>query len=448
MSKIPAIAWALPWFATLTFCASSRSEDVGMLSDAEALDGRARDAGPANDAMVGTDGALHDAVPSMDGEPTDAFASDALPMPLDASTVDSGALDAMPLDAMPPDAGCLPPLANCDGTGLTCEVNTSTNSRNCGACGHDCLGASCMQGYCASTTGARGDGLQHAMAAGVAYATNTNALPPSDYYIGRLTNQGTIYEQIASGNGAPGGVLADANYVYFAISGTPSTVYRKAHTASATAAPEVLFQTASFPAWMVIRSGTLYWMTGDYLNATVYKRAMNAPAMDLGTQITTVGEPRVSSFVATSTTLYWMVQTNTANTLRELSLTATVASDVPNAPNPGLGMAVPPLHADANRVYWGGVGNQAGVYAYYAGGSVVRLSDLSAQQVYADPLSDQLYFGDPSNFTPLYRMSRNGGTPVEISASFLGGDLAGSDAQYIYAFPGWGSSISVYRYLK
>lgn len=427
---------ALPLFLSLTFCSSSSKRDGGDGGDG----GSAGDAGGLDAQVTGTDAGPSDGPPG-DASPGDALAADASPS--DAGLTDGAPTDASTHDAAVPDAGCAPPLANCNGTGLTCEVNTSTSSLHCGACGRSCLGAACNSGYCAPTTGGRGDGLQHIMFQGVAYATDTNALPQSDYFIGRLTNQGKTYDQIASGTGATGGIEADASYFYFAVSGNPSHVYRKAHTAAPAAAPEMLFQTATFAAWMVIRGGTLYWMSGDYLNATIYKRAMNAPPSDTGTQVTTVGEPRVSSFVATSTTLYWMVQTNTANVLRKLSVTGTVAADVPNAPT----TPVMSIHADANRVYWGVSGNQAGVYSYYDGGSVVRLSAISARSAYPDLLSDQLYFGDPFTVTPLYRMPKTGGTPVEI-ATTLFGELAGSDAQFVYGFGGWGSTTPVYRFVK
>jgi hypothetical protein len=441
---------ATPFFLALTWCSSSSNNDAEN-RDASVLDGAATDVGHASDALFGADAISTDAV-AMDAAPMDAAPSDAGPTDVlggDALLADASSADGALHDAMVSDAGCVPPLANCNGSGLTCEVNTSTNALNCGACGHSCLGAMCTSGFCSYTMGGRGDGLQHIMVAGVAYATDTNALPPGDYFIGRLTNQGMTYDQIASGTGAPGGVEGDANYFYFAVSGNPSsTVYRKAHTAAAAAAPEVLFHTSTFPAWMVIRGGILYWMTGDYISATVYKRSMTAPPSDLGTQITTVGEPRVSSFVATSTTLYWMIQKGTANILRELSVTATAAVNVPNAPTTPLGTALEPIHADTKRVYWGVTGSNAGVYTYYAGGQVVQLSNIASRSVFSDPLSDQLYFGDPFTITPLYKMTKTGGAPVEISRSFLGGDIAGSDAQFVYAFPGWGSNIPVYRYVK
>jgi hypothetical protein len=44
---------------------------------------------------------------------------------------------------------CVPPYADCDRIAMNgCEVNTSTDAKNCGACGNACNGMSCASGAC------------------------------------------------------------------------------------------------------------------------------------------------------------------------------------------------------------------------------------------------------------------------------------------------------------
>ncbi|HWA71689.1 MAG TPA: hypothetical protein VG937_05135 [Polyangiaceae bacterium] len=55
-------------------------------------------------------------------------------------------------------ASCTPPYADCDGDGVDCEVNTETNSDNCGGCGANGLSCSAVwnarhgSGHCANST--------------------------------------------------------------------------------------------------------------------------------------------------------------------------------------------------------------------------------------------------------------------------------------------------------
>jgi hypothetical protein len=43
---------------------------------------------------------------------------------------------------------CDPGKADCDKDGLTCETNLGTDTQNCGACGHDCVGGTCQAAVC------------------------------------------------------------------------------------------------------------------------------------------------------------------------------------------------------------------------------------------------------------------------------------------------------------
>jgi hypothetical protein len=363
------------------------------------------------------------------------------------------AADAAPMDSALPDAavmhdaGCVPPLANCNGSGMTCEVNTATNSMNCGECGRSCFGAQCSSSLCNGTPIAPAEALQATEVQGIAYFFSTNALPATFYDLRRASNEGTTPEMIAMGTGAPGGLDVDANYVYFAVQSTQPTVYRKGHTAPAAAAPEVVFNPVTFPQWMALRGGVLYWLSAEP-NQHVFKRALGAPMTDQGTQLTTASESHVDQFTATSTTLYWVRGVGNTYTLRRFALTATAALDVPGAPGAPLAPSTP-IHADATRVFWGVYGGSpaSGLYSYYWGDVPKRIFASNAVRLaFPDALSDQVYFADWAS--PIYRMAKTGGSPVEVAAIFFGYDFFGTDAHFLFADGQWGTSDTGYRYVK
>jgi hypothetical protein len=419
---------------SLAKCGSptSQAEDAAPDASAAAADARAHaDAAPNADATP-----LLDAMPGGDAMPS----ADAMPGQ-DAAAMDGGPPDATAV----PDAGCVSPLANCNGSGLTCEVNTATNSMNCGECGRSCFGAQCSSSLCNGTPIAPAEALQATEVQGIAYFYSSNALPATFYNLRRATNEGLTAEMIAMGTGAPGGLDVDANYVYFAVQGTmQSTVYRKAHTASAAAAPEVVFNPMTFPQWMAVRGGVVYWLSGEP-NQHVFKRALNAPMADQGTQLTTVSESHVDQFTATSTTLYWVRGAGNTYTLRRFALTGTAALDVASAVvSPAIS-----IHADATRVFWGVYGGSPapGLYSYYWGDAPRLVFASNAVRIaFPDSLSDQVYFMDW--VSPVYRMAKTGGTPVEVAATFLGYDVIGTDAHFIFADAQWGTSSTGYRYVK
>jgi hypothetical protein len=237
--------------------------------------------------------------------------------------------------------------------------------------------------------------------------------------------------------------------VYYAIQGSPnSKVYRKGHTVSATVPPELLFSTSSFPTWMVLRGGTFYWISSTGSPPFyVYKRSATAPPTDLGTQVTQMSEGAAPiAFTATSTTIFWVEDVAGSYLLRQLALTGTAAI---TAATPA-GLAFTTLHADQAKVYWGVrfPVDVAGVYSTYFDGPTTRLTSIYAASAVPDAVSDQVYFGDGFSVSPLYKVSKSGGTAVEISPTFLGYDFVGTDARFVFARGGWGSFSPVYEYVK
>ncbi|MEM7604439.1 MAG: hypothetical protein AAF411_03710 [Myxococcota bacterium] len=116
-------------------------------------------------ACTGSDPADHDASTRLDAGADGAGALDAaqdesIDTASDDAAMDTGesaeagldlSTDTLSTDTAPDDPlECEAPLADCDGTRATgCEVDTSADARNCGACGRSC-GASqrCEEGRC------------------------------------------------------------------------------------------------------------------------------------------------------------------------------------------------------------------------------------------------------------------------------------------------------------
>lgn len=376
------------------------------------------DAAPHLDATVNPDATTNpDAMPSPDAEP---------------------APDAMgPADTGPsPDAGCVAPLADCNGDGMSCETDTSTNSLSCGACGHSCFGATCSSSLCDPTVLATpGNAYRSGVSGSFVYYIRVNAFPPSSYNLHRVPVDGTgIAEPISNGAGAPGGLDMDQTHVYFAIQGTPSTVYQKAHTASATSTPEIVFTTPDLPLYLVRRSDAFYWIS-QYPNvapARVFRRALNAPPNDVGAEIAHgVDRSRVTSFAATSSVAYWVEDDLGGHaTLKALVLSSTVVRTIVDAPI----STDANLHVDQGAVYWAlRDSGRAGVYRYYLGGSVQGLvSRVNLYTAIPDPTSDQVYIGEAFSGTSISVISKGGGALRRIASHGAGNDFAGLTTNFLF----------------
>jgi hypothetical protein len=108
--------------------------------------------------------------------------------------------------------------SGCPGLEVRCSgtcVNTDTDAKNCGACGHDCLGASCAQAVCAAASlGMASDTLSDLV-------VDANNLYWSSYTGGsvmQLPKSGGAAFPIATGVGPTVQLAAEGSNVYFATS--------------------------------------------------------------------------------------------------------------------------------------------------------------------------------------------------------------------------------------
>jgi hypothetical protein len=99
-------------------------------------------------------------------------------------------------------------------------VDTMSDSKNCGQCGHDCQGNFCSSGLCLATgitVGVRP--VQLAVDPGFVFFTDLSG------FVGRVPKAGGMQATLATGLSNPYGVTVNATNVYFTCQGTVAAGY-------------------------------------------------------------------------------------------------------------------------------------------------------------------------------------------------------------------------------
>jgi sugar lactone lactonase YvrE len=137
-------------------------------------------------ALVSTDGGLD--------------AQDEPPPPID----DGGGVD------VPGEDGCAPGLGRCGAS--TCNINFKADPKNCGACGHDCLGGTCFEGDCQPVlvAGQQSEPAYVALDATHVYWTNSG-----NGTVWRANKDGTNAVPIAQGQASPWVIRVRNGRVYW-----------------------------------------------------------------------------------------------------------------------------------------------------------------------------------------------------------------------------------------
>lgn len=143
--------------------------------------------------------------------------------------VDGGRADAA-IDRAVTDASP-PPPADARGDVLTdprCPgVDLATDPKNCGRCGHDCLGGACAGGACRPVVLASGLTSPRAITVEGSYVYFT-ALTPLGASAFRAPTAGGAYQELCTVPGAPAGIATDGIDVYWAApaSGGDGAIWR------------------------------------------------------------------------------------------------------------------------------------------------------------------------------------------------------------------------------
>jgi hypothetical protein len=156
------------------------------------------------------------------------------------------------------------------GDASACAANLQTDSMNCGACGHDCLGAACAAGMCAPA-GVGNNGNLTNLGAGFALDTNNVYVSGQEVSGNKVTNviaalplsggAPSILAQTTTGAWTGNSILLADGHIYWSDENR-AAVYTVALTASAAAAKNLYDDGAgSSPlAGLGATSSTLYWL--------------------------------------------------------------------------------------------------------------------------------------------------------------------------------------------
>ncbi len=209
---------------------------------------------PSLDGLSGGDASTFDA------------ASDVAPALDAADEASVDALDEPLLDA--PDE----PVCDATTCGGTC-VDLDTSSTHCGACGHDCLGAACTAGRCATTVLVTGENAPYDLAA------DTGHVFWSDKGSGQVvtcsvTNCNATHTVLAT-FGVPDDVAIDANNVYWSETG--GNVFACAR-AGCSQSPTPLASGQAGIDGIATANGIVYWSTSTAVMKCAATGCGNAPS--------------------------------------------------------------------------------------------------------------------------------------------------------------------------
>jgi len=108
--------------------------------------------------------------------------------------------------------------SNCDGEPANgCEKQLTTDGKNCGVCGHDCLGGTCLAGKCQPFTIALGEPKPWSIAVDSTHVYWSNYT--STGAIRRATITGGAAENLATSQNLPNGIAVNSTRIYWAAEG-------------------------------------------------------------------------------------------------------------------------------------------------------------------------------------------------------------------------------------
>jgi hypothetical protein len=233
--------------------------------------------------------------------------------------------------------------------GTTC-VNLASDTHNCGACGHDCLGATCTANLCTPSVVGSGQPTPNSLAVGFGYVFWTNAGTATQNY-----GDGGVMKCATSALGNPTSVAKSQNAQGVALNAT--TVYwtnwgAGTNTGAVTSCPltgcttpQLVVSMEPEPSAIAVTATHVLWSTNLTTNRAVWRIALvggTAPIMIADTSSDT-------AFAVLSSELYWFAGGSLAScSLMGMGCVPTMLATV-TSPS---GVAV-----DAVHLYWVAGGN-------------------------------------------------------------------------------------------
>ncbi|HMR09837.1 MAG TPA: hypothetical protein PKA88_28865, partial [Polyangiaceae bacterium] len=361
--------------------------------------------------------------------------------------------------------GCAAGNGNCDNDPSNgCEQPILSNDKHCGECGRDCAaaGTTCSVDRCKEVVvqsglpfGTDGGGTRTwAVGNGAFFHVNY-----FNYNVRRIPMDGSPLSVVWSATSASAGynsLLANNTHVTWVQRGTPSVVLQKAHTASATTNPTVLFTPQYQPYFLQISGTAYYWMSGDYQSGDtvghVFTRSVNAASTDPGTAIVTVNQGihgAVTNFHAGASALYWYTTAVTPGEVRTTPLAGGTPTVVPTGTiASGYANDNVTLRTVGNVLYYNqevGTAFANGIYKWAPADTAG--TQLVVHEGVRDFVVDanSIYYVDGGNKT--YKAPLAGGAGVEI-ASVGGLRIIHQDTDSIYVIKSTCCLTTIYRILK
>lgn len=246
-------------------------------------------------------------------------------------------------------ASCAAPTATCDAGTCVCDgqvcngtcIDVSSDSENCGRCGHDCCGGACVSGQCQAVTIASNQTLVSGVAvdaSDIYWTAYSQVLKCSK------TNCGTPTLLASTQQVAATRLVVDATNVYWLTEDGAVRYCSKANCVS----PNVLWapasvQTPNHGTDLAIDSGTVYWTYDD----AIFKCPTGGCSGDGGVPSVLVsGLITPWRIVTDSTSMFWGEPFPT-NTIQQCSL-----GGCNNVPTTYTNSSSSDLLVDSTNVYW------------------------------------------------------------------------------------------------
>ena len=263
--------------------------------------------------------------------------------------------------------GCLESLCS------SACVDPKTDSHNCGACGHDCLGGTCVGGMCQPVMVASQQSAPFALAVDSEFIYWTNK--ETDGTVLKTPILGGNITTLATGQVQPLHIAVDSNNAYWTTESNGTTdIGTVVRVPLGGGALTTMAFGLNEPDSIVVRNGQAFWTVwnGDEPGAGV----IMTEATDASTpQIAASGLTVPTGLALNATTLYWSNQLDPAEDGGTVFAVPVAAKDggasVTLAAEPDL-----PLYIaiDTNNVYWTDWTDGAVVAAPLSGGAPVTLA--------------------------------------------------------------------------
>jgi hypothetical protein len=251
-------------------------------------------------------------------------------------------------DATPPPP---PPISDAAPDAVACSSDVKTDPKNCGRCGHDCLGGGCRLGTCQPVVLASEQMRPTEIALD---ATHVYFAAAAENAVRRVAVQGGPAELLTVDATLDSNIAIDDAYVYFMTGFVANGgVGRAPKTGVPDGGTSTMVGTATFPlGFLAIDAENVYWTGGRFSGGPIQGGVYLAPkAVDGGLGVKVTGASvvaKTTSVAVDDTNLYFA---NAAGRIFWLTKGSTLGAPLASSQAGATGLV-----ADGKRVYWANSG--------------------------------------------------------------------------------------------